>query len=837
MTQNYEHGKLHSYKKEPIAIIGIGCRLPGGVNSPEDFWKLLRDGVDAITEVPADRWYVDNFYNPDPAEPGKIYSRWGGFIKHIDQFDAKFFGISRQEAAYIDPQQRILLEVVWEALEDAGQIPEHLAGTKIGVFIGISNHDYCHLQLEVSNHNLLNAYSTTGLATNMVANRISYLFNFQGPSMVIDTACSSSLVSVHLACQSLWSGDCTAALAGGVNVILKPETAIGMSRAFLFSADGRCKSFDAHADGFVRAEGSGIIVLKPLSNALADNDPIYAVIRSIVVNQDGSKEGIMAPKGLALETAIREAYEQAGIPPEQVQYVEAQGTGSPVGDVIEANAIGSVVGQHRLPGDYCFVGSVKTNIGHLESAAGITSLIKTTLALKHGQIPPSLHFQTPNSKIPFEKLRLQVPQSLKSWPETGNSSRFASVNSYAIGGTNAHLVLESVNTFQKTSLTQLPDAQIKEKAYVDSQLKLFPLSARSPEALLAFARAYLDFLADEGSSSKTSLLDICYTASLRRSHHKYRLILLVRSKKDLMEQLKSFLSGEIYLESVQAFSNNYTIDKEDKETEQTILLKNISKLYISGDSVDWNHLYPQGGRFVKLPTYPWQRSRYWHETEASQQARLGKPHQSQKSLLNQLIQYLENSDDVESQQLWQVLLAVPPDQLLLLLKPYLADLVSKVQNSTYLQEASESLLQRQPKFLQKLNAAPLYNRKELLQVHICSQVAKILDLDPSKPIDIKQGFFNLGMDSLKSVELRNQLKISLGCSLPASIAFDCPTIEALVNYLIQELPSLELTSNFIDIQNVDENAELSATLEELSKEEVANLLAQELAATEESELY
>jgi acyl transferase domain-containing protein/acyl carrier protein len=835
MTQNYEHGKLHSYKKEPIAIIGIGCRLPGGVNSPEDFWKLLRDGVDAITEVPANRWHLDTFYNPDAAEPGKIYSRWGGFIEHIDQFDAKFFGISRQEAAYIDPQQRILLEVVWEALEDAGQVPEHIAGTRIGVFIGVSNHDYCHLQLEVSNRNLLNAYSITGLVTNMVANRISYSFNFQGPSMVIDTACSSSLVSVHLACQSLWNGDCTTALAGGVNVILKPEATIGMSRAFLFSADGRCKSFDAHADGFVRAEGSGIIVLKPLSNALADNDPIYAVIRSIVVNQDGSKEGIMAPKGLALEAAIQEAYQQAGISPEQVQYVEAQGTGSPVGDVIEANAIGTVVGKHRLPGDYCFVGSVKTNIGHLESAAGITSLIKTALALKHGQIPPSLHFQTPNPKILFEELRLRVPQSLKSWPETGNTSRFAGVNSYAIGGTNAHLVLESVNILQKTSLTQLPNAQIKEKASVDRQLQIFPLSARSHEALLAFARAYLDFLADEDSSSKTSLLDICYTASLRRSHHKYRLALLVRSKKDLMEQLKSFLSREINLEPVNTFFNGST--KEDKKTEEAFLLENISKSYISGHSVDWNSLYPQGGRFVRLPTYPWQRSRYWHETEASQEARLGKPHQSQKSLLNQLIQHLENSDDVESQQLWQVLLAVPPDQLLLLLKPYLEDLVSKVQNSTPLQEDSVSLLQKQPKFLQKLNAAPLYNRKELLQVHICSQVAKVLDLDPSKALDIKQGFFNLGMDSLKSVELRNQLKISLGCSLPASLAFDCPTIEALVNYLIQELPSLGLTSNFIDVQNVDENAKLSATLEELSKEELANLLAQELAAIEESGLY
>ncbi len=536
MTGNSEHSKLYAGKKEPIAIIGIGCRFPGDANSPDAFWKLLRDGVDAITEVPADRWNLDAFYDPDPTEPGKTYTRWGGFIKQIDQFDARFFKISAREAARIDPQHRLLLEVAWEALEDAGQVQESLTGTDTGVFVGLMCHDYGDIQMSASDRLLSDAHTVGGAIMSLASNRISYTFDFTGPSITIDTACSSSLVAVHLACQSLWNQECTLALAGGANALLKPEMTIAISKASLLSSDGRCKSFDARADGYVRAEGAGIVVLKPLSNALADGDPIYAVIRASVVSQDGRKHGIGAPDSKAQETLLQKAYQQAGVLPEQVQYVEAHGTGTFAGDPIEANALGTVVGNNRPHGNDCIIGSVKSNIGHLEAAAGIAGLIKAALCLQHRQIPPSLHFQTPNPKILFQKLRLRVSQTLEPWPNNGKEPCIAGVNSFGFGGTNAHVVLEDVQT--EATPTQ------NSKSNIQHPTSILPLSARSLEALRALAKSYLDFLSAEDPSASVSLSDICYTASLRRSHHDHRLALVANSKTEYAERLEAFLEGE-----------------------------------------------------------------------------------------------------------------------------------------------------------------------------------------------------------------------------------------------------------------------------------------------------
>jgi acyl transferase domain-containing protein/ubiquinone/menaquinone biosynthesis C-methylase UbiE len=530
MTHNTAKSS-HNSGKQPIAIIGIGCRFPGGANSPQAFWKLLRDGTDAITEVPADRWNVDTLYNPDTAKPGKIRTRWGGFIEQIDQFDAQFFGISPREAVRMDPQQRLLLEVAWEALEDGGQVPEHIAGTSTGVFIGIYTSDYHDIQL--CDRNSIDAYANLGSFYCIAANRISYLLNLNGPSMAVDSACSSSLVAVHLACQSIWNGESTLALAGGVNAILKPEISIGFTQASMLSPDGRCKTFDAKANGFVRAEGAGIVVLKPLENALADGDSIYAVIRGSAVNQDGQTNGITVPNGQAQEAALREAYRQAGVSPKLVQYIEAHGTGTSVGDPIEANALGTVLGSDRIPGNYCLIGSVKTNIGHLESAAGIAGLIKVALALSHHQIPPNLHFQTANPKIPFEELRLRVPQTLEPWLN-GNGSRLAGVNSFGLGGTNAHVVLAEAPLH--------PLQPIISKDGIAQSL-LLSLSARSEEALRALAVAYKDFLTTEDFT----LSDICYTASLRRGHHNYRLAVVADSKQELATNLEAFLAGETRL--------------------------------------------------------------------------------------------------------------------------------------------------------------------------------------------------------------------------------------------------------------------------------------------------
>lgn len=536
MTKNH----LKTTEKEAIAIIGIGCRFPGGVNSPETFWNLLQNGTDAIVEIPEDRWNLKTFYDPDREKSGKTYVRWGGFLDKIDQFDAQFFRISPREAALIDPQQRLLLEVAWEALEDGGQVPEQLAGSNTSVFVGLYIHDYQHIQLDASARNLIGSQMTTGTAMSIAANRISYIFDFHGASMSLDTACSSSLVGVHLACQSIWNGESNLALAGGVNAILKPDMTIGMSKASMLSPDGRCKSFDAQANGFVRGEGAGMVLLKPLSQAIADKDPIYAVIRGSAVNQDGHTNGITVPNGLAQEAAIRAAYQQAGVLPEEIQYIEAHGTGTAVGDPIEANALGAVVGKNRLAGNNCIIGSVKSNIGHLESAAGVAGLVKAALALKHRQIPGNLNFETPNPKIDFEKLHLRVPQTLEPWPENGNSRRLAGVNSFGFGGTNAHLVLEGIDLIE-----ELP--QSADDSQTEGKALLLPLSARSSEALEATAQKTREFLSQKESDSSISLKDICYSASLRRGHHDHRLTLVADSKAELLENLKAFLDQETRL--------------------------------------------------------------------------------------------------------------------------------------------------------------------------------------------------------------------------------------------------------------------------------------------------
>jgi acyl transferase domain-containing protein/aryl carrier-like protein len=528
-----------------IAIIGIGCRFPGGANSPGAFWELQRNGVDAITEVPADRWDSKAFYHPDSGRPGKINSRWGGFIERIDHFDARFFGISPREAARMDPQQRMLLEVAWEALEDGGQTLERLSGTPVGVFIGVSTMDYQEITRCVSDREFIDAHTNTGGAMSIAANRISYVFDFRGPSFAVDTACSSSLTAVHLATRSLRDGECELALVGGTNALIKPETTMGFSRASMLSPDGRCKAFDASANGYTRGEGAGVVVLKPLKKAVADGDPIYAVIRGTAINEDGHTSGITVPGRQAQEAMLRQAYRQAGVAPSDVQYIEAHGTGTPVGDPIEAQALGTVLGEGRPPADHCVIGSVKTNIGHLEAGAGIAGLIKVALMMRHRAIPPTLHFRNPNPNIPFDELRLRVPRTLEPWPN-GKGPALAGVNSFGFGGANAHVVLEGAPQEDRGSMIEdgesLSSSLDPQASILNSpSTYLLPLSARSLEALRAVAQAYQSFLAGDGSG--TPLSDLCYSASLRRSHHDYRLALVGRSHQELAGSLDAFLAG------------------------------------------------------------------------------------------------------------------------------------------------------------------------------------------------------------------------------------------------------------------------------------------------------
>jgi myxalamid-type polyketide synthase MxaD len=515
---------------EAIAIIGIGCRFPGASDA-EAFWQLLREGVDAIREVPPERFKVDDYFDLDPAAPGKMNTRWGGFLEHVDQFDAHFFGISPREAARMDPQQRLLLEVASQALEDAGQVRERLAGTPTGVFIGISNNDYGRIQL--NDFTRIDAYAGTGNALSIAANRISYVFDFRGPSMALDTACSSSLVAVHEACASLRRGESTLALAGGVNLILSPAITINFSKAGAMAPDGRCKTFDARADGYVRGEGAGIVVLKPLTKAVADGDPVYAVIRGSAINQDGRSNGLMAPNPRAQEAVLREAYRCAGVAPVDVQYVETHGTGTLLGDPIEAKALGAVFGVSREPGRPCAIGSVKTNIGHLEAAAGVAGLIKAALAIKHREIPPSLNFEEPNPHIPFDELALRVQTTLTRWPM--EAPALAGVSSFGFGGTNAHVVL------QEAAASRTAERPHAETGKTNSTY-LLPLSARSPAALRELAQVYGGLLTRREFA--TSVHDLCYSASVRRSHHEYRLAVTGNSAEQLNESLAAYLREE-----------------------------------------------------------------------------------------------------------------------------------------------------------------------------------------------------------------------------------------------------------------------------------------------------
>jgi acyl transferase domain-containing protein/surfactin synthase thioesterase subunit len=518
---------------ERIAIIGIGCRFPGA-ESPDKFWELLQNGTDAVMEVPSHRWDIDAFYDPQPGTPGKMNTRWGGFLPQVDCFDPQFFGIAPREAIYMDPQQRLLMEVAWESLELAGLVPEQLARTQTGVFIGISSNDYQQVLQGNGRTSDINAYLGTGNAFSIAANRLSYFFDFRGPSLAIDTACSSSLVAIHLACQSLRSGESDLALAGGVNLLLRPEVTMIFSQANMMAPDGRCKTFDARANGYVRGEGCGMVVLKRLEDALRDGDRILATIRGSAINQDGHSNGITAPNGPAQEAVLRRALANAEANPAEMGYVELHGTGTSLGDPIEAEALGNVLRQGRRGGDRCAVGSVKTNIGHLESAAGIAGLIKVVLALQHRQIPASLHFQQPNPYIPLDKLPLKVQTELEAWPRDVEPA-LAGVSSFGFGGTNAHVILEAAPEIATlSSRTPQPDAA----AY------LLPLSAKSPEALKALAQAYRDFLSKSSPQTMPAFQDLCYTASLRRSHHDHRLAVAFRDRLSLSEKLRAFEQGE-----------------------------------------------------------------------------------------------------------------------------------------------------------------------------------------------------------------------------------------------------------------------------------------------------
>lgn len=505
---------------EPIAIVGIGCRFPGGVTGPDSLWELVAGGVDATGEQPGDRWDVQRFYHPDPDRPGRIYTTRGGFLDAVDAFDADFFGISPREARAMDPQQRLLLEIAWEAVENAGIAPHRLRGTDTGLFVGFSWRDYDRVAV-ADLPEAMTAYAGLGNTPSIAVGRVAYALDLHGPVALVDTACSSSLVAVHQAVQSLRNGDCSLALAGGVNLILSPLSSIFCCRIRALSPDGRCKTFDADADGYGRAEGCGLVVLKRLTQARRDGDRIYAVIRGSAVNHDGRTGGLTVPSARAQEAVVRAALRAANIAPAQVGYIEAHGTGTALGDPIEIGALNQVFGRDRPP---LWVGSIKSNFGHAETAAGVAGLIKAALAVQRAEVPPTLHVRRPNPRIDWAAGAARVATDSVPWPAR---PRIAGVSSFGFSGTNAHVVLE------QPPVTAEPE--LREPS------GLLTLSARTEAALRAQA---LRFAVALRTAEPDELESICATANLGRDAFEHRLAVVAGSTTALAAGLDAHIAGE-----------------------------------------------------------------------------------------------------------------------------------------------------------------------------------------------------------------------------------------------------------------------------------------------------
>jgi phthiocerol/phenolphthiocerol synthesis type-I polyketide synthase B len=513
---------------EPIAVIGLGCRFPGDIRGPESLWQFLSEGRSAVGEVPPDRWaaFDDGSREGSAALAGT--TRWGSFLSDVDAFDAEFFEIMPREASRMDPQQRLLLEVTHEALEHAGIPADSLAETQTGVFAGACAGDYAHLA--ATDLTQVDAWYGTGAALSIIANRVSYFFDLRGPSVTVDTACSSSLVAIHLACQSLRAGDSNLALAAGVNLLLSPAATRGFDQAEAMSKSGQCHAFDASADGFVRGEGCGVVVLKRLSDALRDGDRVLAVVRGSAVNQDGRSNGLMAPNPAAQMAVLRAAYANAGVEPREVDYVEAHGTGTLLGDPIEARALGTVLGRGRPAEAPLLIGAVKSNLGHLEAAAGVAGFAKAVLALQRGRIPANLGYQNPNPYIPFDNLRLKVVAEHTDWAPTGRPRR-AGVSSFGFGGTNAHIVLEQAPTTLPAT-TKVPHTAVSTLV----------VPGKTPERIASTAQMLADWM--DGAGAEVALHQVAHTLNHHRGHQPKFATICARGRDEAVAGLRALAAGQ-----------------------------------------------------------------------------------------------------------------------------------------------------------------------------------------------------------------------------------------------------------------------------------------------------
>ncbi|MGW0823048.1 beta-ketoacyl synthase N-terminal-like domain-containing protein [Streptomyces sp. NPDC002845] len=551
-----------------VAVIGMACRLPGAAGTDE-LWALLREGKDATSDTPPERYDVNALYDPHPG-PGKLASRRAGYVDEVAEFDAEFFGTSPTEAVELDPQQRLLLMTAWEALEDAGQRPDALAGSRTGVFVGNARADYLELALRQGG----DAMSAAQLNNfrSLLSARLSHFFDFRGPSVVVDTACSASLTAVHQAVQSLRARESPVALVAGVNLKLRPDEGVVMTAAGGMSADGRSKFGDASADGHAPSDAVAVAVLKPLKDALADGDRVRAVIQGSALGNDGrTSDTVLNPSLTGQIEVLRWAYEDAGLNPADVDFVEAHGSGSPVFDALELDALGEVLGDGRPADRPLLVGSVKTNIGHAEAAGGLAGLIKAVLCLEHGQVPASLHHDEPTPHVAWDKLPLAIPSKLHDLPDRGRPT-IAGISGQGSSALNAHVVIRQADA-----------PKPKGRQPKRGTPYVLALSARTPAALDALARSYAEYLAPDGPGATYSVRDICFSAATRRQHHEHRMAVVGATHEELVAALTGTPGGS----------------------------SPLADRYREGQDVDWEGEFGKGARYVPLPHYPWQTKRYW----------------------------------------------------------------------------------------------------------------------------------------------------------------------------------------------------------------------------------
>ena len=589
--------ELEAASREPIAIVGMACRFPGGVNTPDDYWNLLEQKRDAVSEIPSQRMPLNAIFDPNPQTPGKTYSRSAAMLDSPGDFDAEFFGISPREAVSMDPQHRLLLEASWEALESAGINPKGLAGQNAGVFLGITTSEYSQLLQRIAPREELGAYVLQGSALNAAAGRLSYFYGLNGPSLAIDTACSSSLVAIDRACRSLREGETEMAIAAGVNILASPEPLIIASQWGMLSPSGRVRAFSFGADGFVRGEGCGVLLLKRLSEARSSGDRIFGLLLGSAVNQDGASSGLTVPNGLAQQSLLREAHRRAGIEAWQVGYVEAHGTGTALGDPIEAEALGAVFADRGEGGSKLQIGSVKTNVGHLEAAAGVAGLIKVVLGLQHGVIPGQLHWSGPSEHVRWSDLPLEVVNESRRWDAIGGR-RIGGVSSFGFSGTNAHVVVEG---WEEDGAGQPQSAAPREEVLV--------VTARTEAALRDLVERYAAFL--EWSESGWS--EICWTAAIGRAVFAERLAVVGWSKAEAAEKLREWLRessasgvhrGHV---SVSRRAGGASLGAGASAAE-------VAAGFVQGKSIAWAERQGDAKpRRVSLPTYAFQRERYWIE--------------------------------------------------------------------------------------------------------------------------------------------------------------------------------------------------------------------------------